>query len=151
MPAKSVSLIALLILVLGEAASAADRLTVHEWGTFTALQDEQGLRWEESMSTTKPLPEFVHNLNPLVVSKSYSLGIQMKGAPERHPYVTLRLETPVIYFHLPQDAAPMKLDVDVALRGGWLTQFYPNADADAPGLKPAHSISARSRRKPSAG
>ncbi len=26
---------------------------------------------------------------------------------------------------------------NVALRGGWLTQFYPNAEADAPGLKPA--------------
>ena len=29
----------------------------------------------------------------------------------------------------------MKLDVHVDFRGGWLTEFYPNAKADAPGLK----------------
>lgn len=123
----------------GEAASAADRLTVHEWGTFTALQDEQGRALGGINVDDEPLPEFVHDLNPLVVGRSYSFdnpfALLSKGAPERHPYVTLRLETPVIYFHLPPRAAPMKVDVDVALRGGWLTQFYPNAEADAPGLK----------------
>src|SRR5207247_8937906 len=47
---------------------------------------------------------------------------------------TMRLETPVIYFHLPDDAArPLAVDVKVAWRGGWLTQFYPDAQAEAPG------------------
>ena len=59
-----------------------------------------------------------------------------KGAPERHPFVTLRLETPVIYFHPPQgQTEPFKLDVDVALHGGWLTEYYPDAKPEAPGLK----------------
>jgi len=130
------SLIALVGSILAAGiALGADGLTIHEWGTFTALQDEQGRALGGINVDDEPLPDFVHDLNPFVVSHSYSLGIQMKGVPERHPYVTLRLETPVIYFHLPPRAAPMKLDVDVALRGGWLTQFYPNADVDAPGVK----------------
>jgi hypothetical protein len=40
----------------------------------------------------------------------------------------MRLETPVIYFH-PSAGTPLprRLDVDVAFRGGWLTEFYPEA------------------------
>ncbi len=60
----------------------------------------------------------------------------MKGAPPRHPYVTLRLETPVIYFYPPKSqATPLTLNVEVQFHGGWLTQFYPQAEPDAPGLK----------------
>jgi hypothetical protein len=128
------------LIVHCEVASAVDPLTVHEWGTFTALQDEQGRALGGINVDDEPLPDFVHDLNPQVVGRSYSfvnsLALLMsKGIPQRHPYVTLRLETPVIYFHLPPASPPMKLDVDVAIRGGWLTQFYPNADADAPGVK----------------
>jgi len=118
-------------------ASASDLWTIHEWGTFTALQDEQGNALGGINVDDEPLPQFVHNLNPYVLDRSYSLGhVMMKGAPERHPFVTLRLETPVIYFHPPRGSTvPRKLDVGVSLRGGWLTQFYPAAEADAPGLK----------------
>lgn len=124
---------------LAESVSAARSLGVHEWGTFTALQDEQGRALGGINVDDEPLPPFVHTLNwSLIKQSSFSLypltGIFMKGVPEQHPDVTLRLETPVIYFHLPPGAGPMKLNVDVALRGGWLTQFYPNAEADAPGI-----------------
>jgi hypothetical protein len=37
----------------------------------------------------------------------------------------MRLETPVIYFHLPKGAKPTRADVSVTFRGGWLTQYYP--------------------------
>ncbi len=117
-------------------ARGDDQWAIHEWGTFTALQDETGRALGGINVDDEPLPAFVHNLNPYVLDRSYSLGYpQMKGVPERHPFVTLRLETPVIYFHPPRGAAARKLDVKVALHGGWLTQFYPAAKADAPGLK----------------
>ena len=137
MPARIMSLIALVGSILAAGiALGGDGLTIHEWGTFTALQDEQGHALGGINVDDEQLPSFVHNLNPYVVDRSYSLSIyDMKGVPPRHPYVTMRLETPVIYFHLPKNSPPIKLDVNVALRGGWLTQFYPNADADAPGLK----------------
>ena len=36
------SLLAIFILTLSPFAHASDALIVHEWGTFTCLQDEQG-------------------------------------------------------------------------------------------------------------
>ena len=52
----------------------------------------------------------------------------------------MRLETPVMYFYLPKSQPrPTVLHVNVDFRGGWLTQFYPFADANAPGLSD-HSV-----------
>jgi hypothetical protein len=42
----------------------------------------------------------------------------------------------VIYFHPPaSQREPLQLDVEVAFRGGWLSEFYPAADPTAPGLE----------------
>ena len=63
-------------------------------------------------------------------------SVYFKGAPRVHPDVIVRLETPVIYFYPPAGAKlPASVDVDVAFRGGWLTQFYPDAKAAVPGLE----------------
>jgi hypothetical protein len=42
--------------------------------------------------------------------------------------VTLRLETPVLYFY-PQRGFALEQSIDVRVRfnGGWLTEFYPAA------------------------
>ncbi len=116
---------------------ASDRLVVHEWGTFTALQDDDGTALAGINVDDEPLPDFVHSLSQRILARPNGLrNIYMKGVPERHPYVTLRLETPVVYFYLPDgQAAAATVDVHVDFRGGWLTQFYPQADAVAPGLK----------------
>jgi hypothetical protein len=50
-----------------------------------------------------------------------------------HPDVTLRLETPVLYVHSPAGFHG-PLDVRVAFHGGWLTEYYPDAEALAPGI-----------------
>ncbi|MEX2140864.1 MAG: hypothetical protein WD894_16490 [Pirellulales bacterium] len=114
-----------------------EKLIVHEWGTFTALQNERGEQLGGINIDDEPVPKFVHNLNPHVLQSSYALReIFSKGAPQRHPFVTVRLETPVIYFYPPKSQrGPMQVDVDVSFRGGWLTEFYPYASAVAPGLK----------------
>jgi len=121
-------------------AAGEDRLVVHEWGTFTSLQDEQGRDLPGVNVDDEPVPPFVHNLNrfllasPVLTSEHWRY--RMKGAPRRHPQVTMRLETPVIYFYPPAGAkAPLELDIEVQFRGGWLTEFYPKAlaDMDRPG------------------
>src|SRR5262249_2010627 len=56
-----------------------------------------------------------------------------KGAPRGLPAVTMRLETPVLYVHTSEPGS-IPLDVSVAFRGGWLTQFYPDADVLLPSL-----------------
>ena len=125
-------------LLFSAATNASDdKLVVHEWGTFTALQNERGEQLGGINIDDEPVPKFVHNLNPYVLQSSYALReVFSKGAPQRHPFVTVRLETPVIYFYPPKSQrGPIQADVDVSFRGGWLTEFYPNAMAVAPGLK----------------
>lgn len=134
----------LAILVLGTAAiaaSAQDQLRIHEWGTFTAMQDETGNALAGINVDDEPVPPFVHNLASFILVKPHALAerqrwIKSKGVPQSHPFVTMRLETPVLYFYPPAgETRPFDVRVDVSIRGGWLTEFYPAANADAPGLK----------------
>src|SRR5688572_22211946 len=94
-------------LLFAAGACAADRIVVHEWGTFTVLQDEQGRAVAGINSDDEPLPEFVHTLgghpgrklNQIFNPLNFALG---KAIPECHPDVKLRLETPVTYFYPPK-------------------------------------------------
>ncbi|RIK75421.1 MAG: hypothetical protein DCC68_21210 [Planctomycetota bacterium] len=120
-------------------ASAGNKLVVHEWGTFTCLQDDDGRELAGVNIDDEPVPKFVHNLNPFLLNQplltSEHWMYRQKAAPRSHPQVTMRLETPVIYFYPPKDQiTPFLVNVDVRFRGGWLTEFYPDAKADAPGL-----------------
>lgn len=122
------------------AVNNSDRMIVHEWGTFTTLQDDEGRELFGINIDDEPVPEFVHNLEPYilnmpVLTHDYWLSRQ-KGAPRFHPQVSMRLETPVIYFYPPASAKlPLKLDVNVKFKGGWLTEFYPNAAVRLPGAE----------------
>jgi hypothetical protein len=125
-----------LVLLLG-ALPPRDTLVVHEWGTFTCLQDEAGQSIGGINTDDEPVPQFVHDLSKfLLIDPGTELPPAFyQGAPRCHPDVTMRLETPVIYFHLPRSQMkPATVDVNVEFRGGWLTQFYPYADAVAPGV-----------------
>jgi hypothetical protein len=121
-------------------AASGDGLVVHEWGTFTSLVDEHGRELSGINIDDEPVPEFVHNLNRFLLSQPVLTSLhwqyRSKGAPRNHPQVTMRLETPVIYFYPPAgQREPLRVDVSVRFRGGWLTEFYPQAHADAEGLK----------------
>jgi hypothetical protein len=122
------------------AVNNGDRMIVHEWGTFTTLQDDEGKELFGINIDDEPVPDFVHNLEPYilntpVLTHDYWLSRQ-KGAPRFHPQVSMRLETPVIYFYPPANAwLPLKLDVKVKFKGGWLTEFYPNAAVRIPGAE----------------
>ena len=119
----------------GEAAAtpSAPGLVVHEWGTFTVLQDEAGKPIGGINTDDEPLPDFVHNLsNSLNGPASPLPTVHFKGVVRNHPDVYTRLETPVIYFYPPGDK-PMTLDVEVGFPAGWLTQYYPDAAVTADG------------------
>jgi hypothetical protein len=117
-------------------SSPTDRLTVHEWGTFTCLQDEAGRGITGLNTDDEAVPKFVHRLADHLVSRPTELApIFFKGIPRCHPSVVMRLETPVMYFYPPRDAElPMKVDVRVDFRGGWISEFYPDAEFVAPGF-----------------
>ena len=139
-PDRPLAIVAL-IAVLGTASPgtaqgpAAD-LTVHEWGTFTSLLDEGGHPISGINSDDEPVPDFVHAAGPLLIQHAGELAASFfQGAPRCHPDVTMRLETPVVYFHPgPSRTEPFELDVRVRFPRGWLTEFYPLAEVVAPGI-----------------
>ena len=108
----------------------AQPLVVHEWGTFTSLQDEAGHDLGGINTDDEPVPSFCHDLDSLLITRPGELPpVLYKGVASCQPDVTMRLETPVLYFHLPSGtASPLTASVKVAFRGGWLTQFYPAAE-----------------------
>lgn len=119
------TMMAAAILAAGTAMAEPEQsgTTIHEWGTFTALQNEQGKAIGGVNVDDEPVPGFVHRLY------SSMSDILSKGVPAANPSVTMRLETPVLYFHPPKGAAPFAADVHVEFRQGWLTEFYPQAAA----------------------
>lgn len=123
-------------LIFLSAQSEAQQWTVHEWGTFTSLQNEAGEAIGGINTDDEPVPKFVHRLAHLLLLPPTEVPtIYFQGAPKCHPDVTMRLETPVLYFHPPaNDSGIQTANVRVQFRGGWLTEFYPDAIADAPGL-----------------
>src|SRR5580698_11047155 len=79
------------------AQSQAAPLVVHEWGTFTSLQNETGQAIGGINTDDEPVPKFVHRLaNFLLLSPTEVPAFFFQGAPRCHPDVTMRLETPVL-------------------------------------------------------
>ena len=110
---------------------AAEPLVIHEWGTFTSLQDEAGHTIGGLNIDEEQLPDFIHDLSPIDTADygELSAGLDRfsKGVAEGDPTVTMRLETPVVYVHLPPGQDSATFDLSVAFRGGFLSQFYPMA------------------------
>jgi hypothetical protein len=102
----------------------AQPLVVHEWGTFTSLQDETGRSIGYLNSNDEPLPPFVHRLQRGLITGAGSWD-DSKSIPASHPDVIMRLETPVIYFHPQDKTKPFNIDVTATFNGGVLSEFYP--------------------------
>jgi hypothetical protein len=130
-------IIAILLFLVWMRGGAAEKWSVHEWGTFTSLQDESGHAIGGINTDDEPVPPFVHRLDYFVLLRPSEIpGIFFQGAPSCHPDVTMRLETPVIYFHPPKSATGLQnASVRVTFRGGWLSEFYPDAGLTVPGLE----------------
>jgi len=122
----------LLLVFASSNATAAGRLVVHEWGTITTVHAADGTpqgglnRIDES----EVLPDFVHRYEPETTRFDPKLKLAKVPLVPGRPDVTLRLETPVIYFYPPPNARyPAPLDIRVKFRGGVINEFYPAATA----------------------
>ncbi len=123
----------------GRTVWPAEPVIVHEWGTFTSLQDDDGRALGAVNVDDEPVPSFVYAPGVQVAAQyssrlgnfglpPYSNG---KGWTPADPSVTMRLETPVLYFYPPAGTAAASiptLEVHVAFNGGVLSQFYPFAE-----------------------
>ena len=128
----------LVALAVDGPSSAGAKWAVHEWGTFTSLQDESGNAVGGINTDDEPVPTFVHRYaDSLLLPPTQAPPIFFKGTPSCHPEVTMRLETPVLYFHSPSSYTTADgVKVKATFRGGWLTEYFPAAEATAPGVGP---------------
>src|SRR5580700_3033110 len=96
-------------------------LTVHEWGTFTAVAgtDGRAIEWlplgQPRIPASTDLPKFVEHISDV----NYKLGL--RG--------TIRMETPVLYFYSPHD---VMVSATVSFSKGLITEWYPHADRVQP-------------------
>ena len=102
-------------LVADEQHEAPD-LTVHEWGTFTAIAGKDGQAVEWTSLSGSDLPQFVEHISDV----NFKLGL--RG--------TIRMETPVMYFYSPHDVT---VSARVSFFKGLITEWYPHADHVQPG------------------
>jgi hypothetical protein len=143
-------LVAIVSLLAVNIARANNPVIVHEWGTFTSLQDENGKAIGGINVDDEPVPsfvydmEYVHNLAGTAGARVYYFGLPpyppIKGWRPADQDVTMRLETPVIYFYPPKNApatTKLPLTVHVDFHGGLLSQYYPYAETNGfPGAFP---------------
>ncbi len=140
---RLVSWAAIFVLLCGAGqAEETARMRVAEWGTFTVLQDEAGRPLAGVNVNEESLPNFVHRLGYHLIPQASQIspfaGMRSKGLPSSYPYAIMRMETPIIYFY-PTEAQkkPLEIDVSVGFRGGWISEWYPRAEVQAPGFKNA--------------
>lgn len=129
-------------------AEAADSkpLVVHEWGTFTVLQDERGNPVDGVNINEETLPAFVHRLAADLTPDSHELAPLIglgyglprrgsKGIQRFYHAARMRMETPIIYLYPPEGHPERPITVDIDFHGGWITEWYPDATIDAPGYR----------------
>jgi hypothetical protein len=123
-------------------------VVVHEWGTITTHHAPDGTPRGRLNHVTGPdtLPAFVYRYDPPPTSKDPERSLVKTALVAGRPDVTMRLETPVMYFYPPHGVNVPPFNVDVHFRGGIVNEFYPKGDAsvemDVERLSPKTHVSA---------
>lgn len=112
-------------------AAPTAELVVHEWGTITTVHAADGTPQVglNKIDASDVLPPFVHRYEPESTRFDPAKKLAKSPLVPGRPDVSMRLETPVIYFH-PPAGFDSPIDVSVLFRGGVINEFYPAADAD---------------------
>jgi hypothetical protein len=98
----------------------ADRLVVHEWGTFTSIAGKDGVSLEwRPLNGASDLPKFVHSIQQIHQGLRHA---DTKATLEAY----VRMETPVIYFYPTRE---MDVSAMVSFPNGKITEWYPQARA----------------------
>lgn len=115
----------------------ASAYTLHEWGTFTTVAGSDGVLLPGLEREEAPLPAFTHSFHgmengnfPPVPEQGemfrrhgFSFG---KGIRRPVRGVTVKMETPVIYFHSDHG---FDASVKVGFQGGTVSQWFPQRSA----------------------
>lgn len=115
-------------------AHGADRLVVHEWGTFTSLQGSSGVELDGMQHEGEALPDFVHSFARTVPSPFRAMGNSSRNVRVRR--TRSKMETPVIYFHTNR---AMDVNVKVGFVRGLMSHYYPAPTRMTPSPGPGHA------------
>ena len=116
----------------GRVARRSPPLVVHEWGTITTRHAPDGTPRGRlnHLSGGDTLPEFVHRYDPVDARSDPEHSLLKSALVAGRPDVTMRLETPVMYFYPPPGTRSIPaFNVSVRFRGGILNEFFPDANA----------------------
>jgi hypothetical protein len=119
-------------MLVGLRTAPKSPLIVHEWGTITTRHAPDGTPRGRlnHISGRDTLPAFVYRWDPPATQRDPNRSLVKTALLAGRPDVTMRLETPVMYFYAPRGAGTVPpFDVDVHFRGGILNEFYPRGDA----------------------
>lgn len=108
-------------------AKVPSPFTVHEWGTFTSVQGQDGVALEGLSREEEALPSFVYDRTKIRDCPLRAKGWKGLEVPADH--VTQKMETPVLYFH---SAAERRVRVRVDFVKGLISQWYPVCDLLGP-------------------
>jgi hypothetical protein len=114
---------------------------LHEWGTFTTVSGSDGVLLSGLEREEEALPAFVHSHFGMengqfpdpaefdrILRQHGTPGISSPGTKGlgRRPLlgVTVKMETPVIYFHS-ENSEPIHAKVKIGFDGGTISQWYP--------------------------
>ncbi len=131
----------LLLISLPAVSLAWPVYQVHEWGTFTTVSGSDGVLLPGLQREEETLPAFAHahfglengqSPDPAEIKRISqqhgTIGISPPNSKGlgRRPLagVTVKMETPVIYFHS-NEIAPIQAKVKVGFEGGTISQWYP--------------------------
>jgi hypothetical protein len=120
------------IAFVGITVLAADspNFTLHEWGTFTSVSGSDGVLLPGLQQEEEPLPFFVHQHD--------GMPPKPKGYARPLYNVTIKMETPVIYFYTTNSFAA---HVRVGFNGGSISQWFPaRSGGETPPPAPAIRI-----------
>lgn len=104
-------------------AASADKLIVHEWGTFTSFAGSNGVNLEYRPLAANDLPYFVHSM----------LSGHVNPWAKEEVVAQQRMETPVIYFYTD---VPREVRVRVDFPKGVLSEWYPPVKEIKTGMPP---------------
>ncbi len=115
---KTIHLASIATFTLLSASSAYD---LHEWGTFTTVSGSDGTLLSGLEREEEALPAYVRHHPGFAPLPNPGVFLMKKTArPVRS--VTVKMETPVIYFHSEEG---FRAHVKVGFNGGTISQWYP--------------------------
>jgi hypothetical protein len=127
MDIRQFAAIALLAAAPAVLADATAPLVVHEWGTFTSVQGNDGVQvaWNPLIETD--LPDFVYSTS--TNNGGFRGVVLVDMARKGDSSGILRMETPVIYFY---SEIERSVNVRVSFPTGRITEWYPQANIVGP-------------------